>query len=147
MDNISRDEVFYSYDIDIDEKHELLSANAAVSTESSKCGKLKDQSGSNIQEYVQLLDSEIKDLYEKVEKSNEIIDEVNKELLLTQKQFIINDDLNTLYKEGRCGSSWTIIVSIVFLILIVGVALILVVAVTNSNSNCSSDQEHCLHHQ
>ena len=147
MDNISRDEVFYSYDIDIDEKHELLSANAAVSTESSKCRKLKDQSGSNIQEYVQLLDSEIKDLYEKVEKSNEIIDEVNKELLLTQKQFIINDDLNTLYKEDRCGSSWTIIVSIVFLILIVGVALILVVAVTNSNSNCSSDQEHCLHHQ
>ena len=135
MDSISRDEVFYSYDIDIDEKRKLLSANAAVNTKSSKLGKLKDQSGSNIQEYVQLLDSEIKDLYEKVDRSNEIIDEVNEELLLTQKQYIINDDLNTLYKEDRCGSLWTIIVSIIFLILIVGVALILLVVVTNSSNN------------
>ena len=135
MDSISRDEVFYSYDIDIDEKRKMLSANAAVNTKSSKFGKLKDQSGSNIQEYVQLLDSEIKDLYEKVDRSNEIIDEVNEELLLTQKQYIINDDLSTLYKEDRCGSLWTIIVSIIFLILIVGVALILLVVVTNSSNN------------
>lgn len=135
MDNISRDEVFYSYDIDIDEKRQLLSVNTAVSIKSSKCGTLKDQSGSNLQEYVQLLDSEVKDLYEKVDRSNEIIDEVNEELLLTQKPFIINDDLNALYKEDRCGSSWTIIVFIIFLILIVGVPLILVVAVTNTKIN------------